>query len=412
MNIVGKMGLVPRGIYDSTVSYDFLDFVYYDRATYVAKKLTVGNTPVENNEYWQILAKGIGEGDYVTSTDYATTEKTGIVKPDGTTITVSEDGTISGSNQTVVDSELNGTSENPVQNKVVTAAFNGKADKSMIVNGTTTTEEGFIADARQLNKAVEGSYAAGVAEKISGINANLLKKLPSQFNIRTGSFDNITTPGMYTVDMHSVGNPPENNGWSTVLVWNLDLLPQYTFQMAVSIDTEKIHMRSCANGAWGAWHLFAPNTLEYKNFFGNISANEDIELYAQGVAIKNSADQKLDLHIQARVVNDGDKTVNGSSFKFIDLAKIKSMIGVSNIAFNEKQATTHISFKQNSLPSNSDAIEGYVGVGIAQLGNDYCQLVRTYQASGAVGAWPMDTIRSYLKKGIVYHFDIYGANYS
>lgn len=58
MNPVAKMGFVPRGIYDSTVAYDFLDFVSYNGNTYVAKKLTVGNEPQENDEYWQIFAKG------------------------------------------------------------------------------------------------------------------------------------------------------------------------------------------------------------------------------------------------------------------------------------------------------------------------------------------------------------------
>lgn len=58
MNPVAKMGFVPRGIYDNMATYDFLDFVYYSGNTYVAKKLTVGNEPQENNEYWQIFAKG------------------------------------------------------------------------------------------------------------------------------------------------------------------------------------------------------------------------------------------------------------------------------------------------------------------------------------------------------------------
>ena len=45
-----------------------------------------------------------------------------------------------------------------------------------LLNSTTATEDGkFAADAVQLNKEVEGSYAAGVAEEISGINANLAK---------------------------------------------------------------------------------------------------------------------------------------------------------------------------------------------------------------------------------------------
>lgn len=56
--------------------------------------------------------------------------------------------------QIIVDAVL-GDSENPVQNKVITDALNEKADNS------------------ELDKDVEGSYAAGVDEEISGINADL-----------------------------------------------------------------------------------------------------------------------------------------------------------------------------------------------------------------------------------------------
>lgn len=58
MRDAGIIGFVPRGEYSSTETYDFLQFVYYKGSTYVAKKETTGNAPVENNEFWQILAKG------------------------------------------------------------------------------------------------------------------------------------------------------------------------------------------------------------------------------------------------------------------------------------------------------------------------------------------------------------------
>lgn len=58
-----------------------------------------------------------------TDTTYgvATTTKTGIVKPDGSTITVDEDGTLHGVAKVTVDDTLSPTSTNPVQNKVVTS---------------------------------------------------------------------------------------------------------------------------------------------------------------------------------------------------------------------------------------------------------------------------------------------------
>ena len=54
----------------------------------------------------------------------ATTSTEGLVKPDGTTITIN-DGTISAT-QPTIDSALSDSSSNAVQNSVVTAAINGK----------------------------------------------------------------------------------------------------------------------------------------------------------------------------------------------------------------------------------------------------------------------------------------------
>lgn len=58
MGDAGKAMLVPRGQYSDTETYEYLDFVYSGDASYVAKKLTTGNPPAEDNEYWQLLARG------------------------------------------------------------------------------------------------------------------------------------------------------------------------------------------------------------------------------------------------------------------------------------------------------------------------------------------------------------------
>lgn len=55
MNKAGRIGFVIRDDYSATETYDFLDVVYYNGASYVAKKLTTGNTPQYNDEYWHIL---------------------------------------------------------------------------------------------------------------------------------------------------------------------------------------------------------------------------------------------------------------------------------------------------------------------------------------------------------------------
>lgn len=57
MNDAGRIGFVIKGDYSNTETYDFLDIAYFNGATYVAKKLTVGNTP-DNTEFWHILVDG------------------------------------------------------------------------------------------------------------------------------------------------------------------------------------------------------------------------------------------------------------------------------------------------------------------------------------------------------------------
>ncbi len=57
MNDAGRIGFVMRGEYDSASEYDFLDVVFFNDSSYVAKKITIGNEPTDSNEYWQILTR-------------------------------------------------------------------------------------------------------------------------------------------------------------------------------------------------------------------------------------------------------------------------------------------------------------------------------------------------------------------
>ena len=53
---LGKVVLLPTGNWDSTTTYSFLDFVYYNGKSYVAKKEVPIGVTTGNEEYWQILA--------------------------------------------------------------------------------------------------------------------------------------------------------------------------------------------------------------------------------------------------------------------------------------------------------------------------------------------------------------------
>lgn len=87
-----------------------------------------------------------------TDTTYgaATTSELGLIKPDGTTITVDADGIAHGVSKIDVDDALSDESTNPVQNKVVNEALEGKANniifdatnnKLSLASGETTLKE-------------------------------------------------------------------------------------------------------------------------------------------------------------------------------------------------------------------------------------------------------------------------------
>lgn len=86
----GKVSLNPRGEYNQDTQYEPLDLVYYLGATYCAVKTTVGNTPTENSEYWQLIVRNIDE----TSISIASIGTPGLVSPDDSTIGISNEGVI------------------------------------------------------------------------------------------------------------------------------------------------------------------------------------------------------------------------------------------------------------------------------------------------------------------------------
>lgn len=155
-NRAGKVAMRPLGPYDATRAYEVLDLVTYEEGAYCCKKTSTNNTPsrAEDNEYWMFLCSAPELENLVLQTDIATNEKLGIVKPDGDTITIDAHGVLHGAMETPIatedtvgtvrpdnititvtdsgvisvtpDNELDNTSANTVQNKVVTAALNSK----------------------------------------------------------------------------------------------------------------------------------------------------------------------------------------------------------------------------------------------------------------------------------------------
>lgn len=137
MAVAGRVAIVPKGNWSATVAYKRLDAVMNNNTLYIAKKDVPIGTVTTNTEYWSKsisgsvvnlathtqnglmskedkkkldgLKKYTPDGTTITvdedgtlhgssQVDIATTSKAGIVKPDGSTIQIDEDGTIHGAN--------------------------------------------------------------------------------------------------------------------------------------------------------------------------------------------------------------------------------------------------------------------------------------------------------------------------
>jgi hypothetical protein len=57
MASAGRILIMPKGNYDSSVTYEMLDMVYYNGSSWIAKKTVVGIEPsTDNKEQWQQMS--------------------------------------------------------------------------------------------------------------------------------------------------------------------------------------------------------------------------------------------------------------------------------------------------------------------------------------------------------------------
>ena len=52
MASAGRILIIPKGKWDANKEYEMLDLVYYGGTSWIAKKDSIGITPVEG-DYWQ-----------------------------------------------------------------------------------------------------------------------------------------------------------------------------------------------------------------------------------------------------------------------------------------------------------------------------------------------------------------------
>ena len=74
--IAGRVAPIPKGEWDYSTEYSKLDVVKHNNKTFIAKKLSTGQEPIEDNEYWMVIVDAksspllIDDDGYV-SVDYA-----------------------------------------------------------------------------------------------------------------------------------------------------------------------------------------------------------------------------------------------------------------------------------------------------------------------------------------------------
>ena len=166
----------------------------------------------------------------------ATTESTGVVKPDGKSISVDESGTLR--------INLDGTTITLDEAKNVIKLADALKDKigsalqpESIVNNQVTTETGFALDARQANPNIDGS----LAKQISDLNGSLKKIELTRHNvegINTSDVQCFVKNNIAYVYIAITYNPKEAiTGWTNI-VGNLPI-PAYNGNLFVIWESVK-----------------------------------------------------------------------------------------------------------------------------------------------------------------------------
>ena len=194
-----------------------------------------------------------------TDTTYgvSTTTKTGIVKPDGKTITADKDGTLHGADTIKVDG-ITITRDDAtkvialaktLQDKIGT--IGNKVDKNYVVNNLTTTKQGFVLDGRQ-GKALQDQITSlnGSLE-----NLNNFTDIPSNSDLNDIKFFNV---GKYCCSFNVVAETVLNSPFATAFtmeVFYSSGINQYIAQKAIEFASGhcKWRMRVTATGEIQDW---------------------------------------------------------------------------------------------------------------------------------------------------------------
>lgn len=194
--------------------------------TTVSSSITqYGTNPVQSSAIYTALAGKVDtvSGKGLSTNDYTTTEKNKLAGID------------TGANKTTVDSSLSSTSTNPVQNKVINTALNGKVStvsgKGLSTNDFTDTYKGKV---DRLDSPLLSKNVAAYADSISTAGVYFAR------HATTPAYDQPVsgTRYYYIINVYSS---------NTASIMALPGQPRAIGEIYTRIKTE---------GTWGAWYKF------------------------------------------------------------------------------------------------------------------------------------------------------------
>ena len=220
--------------------------------------------------------------DTVYTLPIATTEILGGVMPDGTTINVDENGVISavGSGEgggVTIDSALSDTSENPVQNKIITSALNNKAESNHVHSYAGSSSEGGSATSAVKLDSSAGSTVNPVyfsEGKPVACTYTLGKSVPSNavFTDTVYTLPKATTSVLGGVKVDGMTIAVDSNG---VISTTGGLTVDTLLDITVSKESTSASYSSC-NPAEGSIITLTGNMTDYKLL-------QFIEVYDSGI---------------------------------------------------------------------------------------------------------------------------------
>ena len=268
-----------------------------------------------------VSASNDADGNEITTT-YATQ-----IDLDNTNATVSAlktklDGIEAGANKTIIDTSLNSTSTNPVQNKAIYTALNSKADEQLPMEITTTEGDKFrtvgdaivgINDAMLIMASEMPNYSAATSSALG------LVKLGSD-TVQSTAANSVTSTASrtYAVQKNSSGQLVVNVPWSATSVTipnNLVLYNNAKYSYGESGSWEFYQKASTSNKCdirYGTVSINKPSFYNQTITFAQPMPSVNYSVILSATISNNTASREVYLSVTSKNGDTKDtKTVNG-----------------------------------------------------------------------------------------------------